>query len=38
MEDVGWGNLWTQTKKGQLMDKDLSDDQVIDHINKILDY
>ena len=39
----GWkmlvgGTCGLQTKKGQLMAKDLSDDQVINYISKILDY
>ena len=37
----GWrmlvgGTCGLQTKKGQLLAKDLSDDQVIDHISKFL--
>jgi len=39
----GWkmlvgGTCGLQTKKGELLAKDLSDDQVIDYISKILDY
>lgn len=39
----GWkmlvgGTCGLQTKKGELIAKNLSDDQVIDYINKILDY
>jgi len=30
------GTCGLQTKKGQLLAKDLSDDQVIDHISKFL--